>query len=188
MKISKDRLAAFTDAIVAIAATIMVLELTTPPQTNWQSLFAQWPTFIAYLISFSLIFIGWLNYYRGLDKVDYVGVKEFIWNGIWVFVLTLIPFVTRWVSEHPDKTLPEFLYCLMMFLWALIFQLMEHQVIKDFPEQNKEPTYSGWIKYTSFSCHILGMIVAFIMPIFSFLFIAFVVIIWTIGLVRIKED
>ena len=186
MKISKDRLGAFTDAIIAIAATIMALELATPLKTTWLGLGSQWLTFVAYIISFSLIWLGWLNYYTAFEKLENVGIKEFLWNGVWVFIVTLIPFATRWVSEHPDKSLPEFLYCLVMFSWAVVFQLMENQIIRDYPKQKISETYTGWLRYTVITCYIIAMVMAFIIPICSIFIVALIVVIWMIGLVKAK--
>ena len=88
----KERLVAFTDAIIAIAATIMVLELVTSEDTTLQGLLSQWPVFIAYLTSFDLIYLVWLNHHNAFQKIEHVTIRIFVLNGIWTFFLTLVPF------------------------------------------------------------------------------------------------
>ena len=87
--VAEERLVAFTDAIIAIAATIMVLELVTPEDTSIHGLLSQWPTFVAYLISFDLIYLVWLNHHNAFRKIDHVTPGVFIWNGIWTFFLPI---------------------------------------------------------------------------------------------------
>lgn len=68
---NKERLAAFSDAIIAIAATIMVLDLKLPKEPTIQSLAQEWPVFLTYFVSFNLIYIFWLNYnnlFRAAEK------------------------------------------------------------------------------------------------------------------------
>lgn len=67
--IDKKRLEAFTDAIMAIAATIMVLELKVPQEITIEGLLSQWSIFLSYLISFLLIYIMWLNHYKSFKKL-----------------------------------------------------------------------------------------------------------------------
>ena len=96
---NKERLVAFTDAIVAIAATIMVLELHTPITDDWQGLREEWPTFLAYLISFSVIYVVWYNHHNLFAKAEVVTTRTFLLNGLWLFFLTLVPFTTGWVGS-----------------------------------------------------------------------------------------
>lgn len=82
MKINKERLVAFTDAIIAIGATVMVLELVTPDEPTFRGMLSQWPTFIAYITSFDLIYLVWLNHHNAFQKIDHVTIGIYAWNGI----------------------------------------------------------------------------------------------------------
>lgn len=184
MKINKERLVAFTDAIIAIAATIMVLELVTPEDTSIRGLLSQWPTFLAYLTSFDLIYLVWLNHHNAFQKIEHVTMRVFVWNGIWTFFLTLVPFTTRWVGEHPNDTLPEFLYVFIMFAWSLIFQLMDNQIMKDFPGTMPDVTNSRKVRIPLYIGFVIALTVSFVVPILSLLLLLVIVVILTIGIFR----
>lgn len=184
MKINKERLVAFTDAIIAIAATIMVLELVTPEDTSIQGLLSQWPTFVAYLISFDLIYLVWLNHHNAFQKIDHVTPGVFVWNGIWTFFLTLVPFATRWVGEHPNDTLPEFLYILVLFVWSLMFQLMDNRIIKDFPGTKPDTTNNMKIRLPMYLGYAVAMITSFFVPIATLILILVMVAAMTVGIFR----
>lgn len=146
---------------------------------------SQWPTFIAYVVSFSLIYLGWLNYNLAFEKLKTVGIKEFLWNGVWMFIVTIIPFTTRWVSEHPDCSLPEFLYYLVMFVWALVTEV---QIINHFAKQDNQIKHMQWLRYVLIVGYLLAMLVAFLKPICSIFIVALMVIIWIIGLLKMKHE
>jgi uncharacterized membrane protein len=180
----KERLVAFTDAIIAIAATIMVLELVTPEDTTLQGLLSQWPVFIAYLTSFDLIYLVWLNHHNAFQKIEHVTIRIFVLNGIWIFFLTLVPFTTRWVGEHPNDTLPEFLYVFIMFAWTLMFQIMDNQILKDFPGTKPDVTNNRKVRIPLYLAYAAAMIVSFFAPIASLIMILVIVVILTVGIFR----
>ena len=184
MNINKERLVAFTDAIIAIAATIMVLELVTPEDTTLQGLLSQWPVFIAYLTSFDLIYLVWLNHHNAFQKIEHVTICIFVLNGIWTFFLTLVPFTTRWVGEHPNDTLPEFLYVFIMFAWSLMFQIMDNQILKDFPGTKPDVTNNRKVRILLYLAYAAAMIVSFFAPIASLIMILVIVVILTVVIFR----
>lgn len=179
MGISKDRLAALTDGIIAIAATIMVLELVTPEDVSLRGLLSQWPVFIAYLNSFVMIYLVWLNHHNAFKKIEEVSIGIFFWNGIWLFILTLVPFATRWVGEHPNETLPEFLYILILLLWSLMFQFMDNQIMKDYPDVQADVTNSKVIRIPLYGGFILALVLSFVRPILCLILVLIVVIVLT---------
>lgn len=176
MEINKERLIAFTDAIIAIAATIMVLELVTPSLPTFEGLFSQWPVFVAYITSFVFIYIVWYNHHNAFDKINRLSTKVFLLNGVWLFALTLVPFTTRWVGEHPFATAPEFLYAFVLLLWSLAFQIMDNQILKEDPTLKPDSTNNFIFRALLYGCLIIAMIASFFMPILS-LVIIFVVFI-----------
>ena len=132
--ISNDRLSAFTDAIAAIAATIMVLELGVPKTDDWSGLLAQKNVLMAYIVSYMMIYFAWYMHHNLFTKAEIISVKAFLINGLWLLFLTLVPFTTAWVGRAGNTSAPRVLYTLDMLLWALAFHWLEHQVQKDNPE------------------------------------------------------
>ena len=77
---NKNRLEAFSDAIIAIAATIMVLELHIPKLNNLSGLWEEWPVFLAYFISFTLIYAVWYNHHNLFKKANYISKQTLEWQ------------------------------------------------------------------------------------------------------------
>lgn len=187
MSIDKDRLAAFTDAIVAIAATIMVLELAAPEDATMNGLLSQWPTFVAYLVSFNLIYLTWLNHHNAFKKIDHVTTGVFVWNGIWTFFLTLVPFATKWVGEHPYDVAPEALYVVVLFAWSLAFQLMDNRIAKDFPEVGRDATNRAGVRALMYLRYAVALAVAFFAPIAALMLILVTNVVLTVGMFRMAR-
>ena len=97
-------------------------------------------------------------------------------NGIWVFVLTLLPFATRWVGEHPFATAPEFVYVLILLLWSVAFHIMDNQILKEDSSLKPDSTNNLTFRAFMYGCLIITMIASFFMPILT-LIIIFVVFI-----------
>lgn len=174
-----DRLNAITDGIIAIAATIMVLELDIG-KTNetFYSFFEQWPTLISFFNSFFIIYIMWCNHNIEFANVKTADKKLTLLNGLWLANISLIPFVTGWVSHYPFGKFPEFLYAFIMLLCTLLFQVIYMEVGKiNNREQKNErkvflyrlPIYIGLIIALSISyvrplyCQITVFVVAIYM-------------------------
>ena len=132
MKIS--RVEALTDGIIAIAATIMVLELGVPSANNWSGLLELKHTFLSYVSSFFMIYLAWSFHHDLFKQAEVLSKRSFYVNGIWILILTLVPFTTAWVGDAPDASVPEFLYAVDMLLLYLAFQWLEFCVHRDNPE------------------------------------------------------
>ena len=130
---NKERLIAFTDAIAAIAATIMVLELGVPITNDWAGFWAERNILFAYIVSYMMIYLVWYMHHNLFQKAEFVSTRTFLINGVWLFFLTLVPFTTAWVGNAPEASVPRFVYTLNMLLWALCFQWMDYQIRKDNP-------------------------------------------------------
>lgn len=158
---SADRLKGLTDGIVAIAATIMVLELAIPDHVQISGIMDQWPTFLSHFNSFFIIYILWFGHTMEMRKLTYVSGKVFLLNGIWLAYISLIPFATGWVSEHPAGILPQLNYLLTLFLCytfdqILFYVLSREKTDLEIDEHNtlktRLPIYIGLI---------IGMILTF---------------------------
>ncbi|KRN29563.1 integral membrane protein [Lactobacillus selangorensis] len=181
---NKERLVSYTDAVIAIAATIMVLELHAPKSVSVPALFSMWPTMLAYVISFALIYLVWMSHQNIFNKANVISIQTYLINGIWLFILTLVPFATSWVGEHPNDTLPEFLYMLIEFLWGFCFQLMDNQIIRDNPGVEKDVTDTFLARTVLYGGLVLAMMMSFFIPIMSLVILGFVLIILTIVIIR----
>lgn len=162
MKIS--RVEAITDGIVAIAATIMVLQLGIPSRNDWAGLLEIKNTFLAYVISFFMIYLAWSLHHNLFKKAEHMSRRSFIVNGIWILFLTLAPFTTSWVGAAPDATVPEFLYALNMLLWSAAFQWLEYLMHKDNPDIEWGKLTRRRFRIIMYVVLIICIILAFIKP------------------------
>jgi len=100
----KGRLEAFTDGVIAVIITIMVLELKAPHDSSAPALLQQWPIFLSYVLSFIYVGIYWNNHHHLLHAVEHVNGKVMWANLFFLFWLSLFPFATSWLNE--SKPLP----------------------------------------------------------------------------------
>ncbi len=121
---NKNRLEFFSDAVVAIIITIMVLELKVPHGTSWAELAATGPFLFSYLLSFTYVGIYWVNHHHLLQAAN--GVNGLIlWANLHLlFWLSLIPFATTWVGHQPLASLPLACYGAVLLMCSLAFHLL----------------------------------------------------------------
>lgn len=169
---NKARLEAFTDAIIAIAATIMVLELEVPKQPTFEGLLEEWQTLLSYIISFIYIYVVWFSHHNIFKKAKTITTRTFLYNGIWLFLLTLVPFTTKWVGSQTEATFPEFLYAFIMLMWSLMFEVMDRQILRDNPTAEKDPTNSRAYRLALYGGFVLAMVVSFFSPLGSLIVMA----------------
>jgi TMEM175 potassium channel family protein len=104
--VPKTRLETFSDGVIAILITIMVLELHTPSGTSWHALRHELPVLLAYVLSFVYLGIYWNNHHHMLAAVSRVSGAVLWANLHLLFWLSLIPFSTAWMSEHRFPPIP----------------------------------------------------------------------------------
>ena len=164
---NKGRIEALTDGILAIAATIMVLELGLPQTNDWSGLLELRHTFLAYVISFMMIYIVWSMHHDLFKKAEVISRRTFLVNGVWIFMLTLVPFTTAWVGSAPDAVVPEFLYPLNLLLWSMAFHWLDYQIRKDNPGAERDRSTTLPVRIIMYGGYVLCMVLAFIKPILS---------------------
>ena len=174
---NKTRVEAITDGIVAIAATIMVLELGIPSTNDLSGLMELRLTFLAYLISFFMIYIVWSTHHDLFKRAEVISRRAFLVNGVWIFMLTLVPFTTAWVGSTPDAFLPEFLYPLNLLLWSAAFQWLDHQIRLDNPDIGRDASSRFPLRAVLYGGFILGMALAFVKPVLSIYVIGILILI-----------
>jgi len=127
---NKTRLEAFSDGVIAIIITIMVLELKIPHGSDLQSLKNLAPKFISYVISFVYIAIYWNNHHHLLHTVKHV-TGSILWsNTHLLFWLTLVPFVTAWAGENHFDELPVAVYSVVMMMAGVAYFILSKTIIK----------------------------------------------------------
>ena len=125
----KSRLEAFSDGVLAIAITIMVLELKVPHDSSWQSLANLVPVFLSYVLSFIYIGIYWNNHHHMLQACKRV-TGGVLWANLHLlFWLSLLPFATSWMGENHFDSLPNFFYGCILLAAALAYWILQQIII-----------------------------------------------------------
>jgi uncharacterized membrane protein len=126
---SKTRLEAFSDAVIAILITIMVLELRTPEGNDWAALRLLAPVFLSYVLSFIYLGIYWNNHHHMLHAVDHVNGKVLWANLHLLFWLSLVPFTTAWVGHNHSAPVPTAVYGAVFLLAAVAYTILQTTLI-----------------------------------------------------------
>ena len=126
----KDRLAAFSDGIIAIIITIMVLELKAPHGSDWAALAGLVPAFLSYVLSFVYLAIYWNNHHHLLHTVKRVN-GMILWANIFLlFWLSLLPLASAWIGENQFATLPTAVYGVALLMPAISYYLLQRSIIR----------------------------------------------------------
>jgi uncharacterized membrane protein len=125
----KDRLAAFSDGVIAIIITIMVLELKVPHGVDWAALRGVAPNFVAYVLSFVYLAIYWNNHHHLLHTVTRVDGLILWANSHLLFWLSLVPAATAWMGENFLAPLPTAVYGVSLLMPAIAYQLLQRAIV-----------------------------------------------------------
>jgi uncharacterized membrane protein len=128
---TRERLTAFTDGVLAIIITIMVLEMRPPHGASLTDLAALWPVFLSYVLSFVYVGIYWNNHHHFFHLVDEVHGGVLWANMHLLFWLSLIPFATAWMGENHFAPTPTALYGLSLFMPAVAWVIMQKVIVRD---------------------------------------------------------
>jgi uncharacterized membrane protein len=128
--VEKDRLTAFSDGVIAVIITIMVLELKAPHDASFTALSEDAPTFLGYVLSFVYVAIYWNNHHHLFYLVRRVDGGVLWGNLHMLFWLSLIPFATSWLGEHPAASAPTAIYGLSLLTPAIAWYIMQATVVR----------------------------------------------------------
>ncbi len=126
----KDRLAAFSDGVIAIIITIMVLELKVPEGPGLAGLVKVLPVFLSYVLSFTYIAIYWNNHHHLLYTVTRVDGLILWANMHLLFWLSLVPFATAWTGQNHFETVPTALYGFSLFMPGVAYYLLQKAILR----------------------------------------------------------
>ena len=128
---SKARLETFTDGVIAILITIMVLELRPPHGQDWRALQQLIPLGLTYALSFIFLGIYWNNHHHMFTLVQRVNGRILWANMHLLFWLSAVPFVTGWMGENNFATIPTAVYGAVLLLCAIAYTVLQQLIIKD---------------------------------------------------------
>jgi uncharacterized membrane protein len=185
----KSRLEAFSDGVIAIIITIMVLELKVPHEATPAALAELWPVFLSYALSFLNVAIYWQNHHHLLHATSHVDGRILWANTNLLFWLSLIPFTTGWMGENHFALWPVVIYGVDLLACGLAYFVLTKEILR------KEGPHSALAKalgrdkkgIIALVCYIVAIVVAFVHPLIAgALFIA-VALMWFIPDSRIER-
>jgi uncharacterized membrane protein len=158
------RLEAFSDGVIAIIITIMVLELKVPHGADWEALQGVLPVFFAYVLSFVNVAIFWNNHHHMLHVAEKVNGNVLWANMFLLFCLSLVPFAIRWMDEAHFAAMPVAFYGVALTGAAIGYIWLERAIIACDGPQSKlaQATRSHWKEITSFAMYIAAVPLAFV--------------------------
>lgn len=180
---TKTRLEAFSDGVIAIIITIMVLELKIPHDASFQALAELHSVFISYVLSFIFVGIYWGNHHHLLHTAHHVNSKIIWANMALLFFLSLIPFTTGWMGENHFDKLPVAVYAVNLLLCGVAFYVLQGAIMSHYThstkliEALKKQAKKGM---ASLVLYIVSIPCAFFYPLVSALIFITVSIMWII--------
>jgi uncharacterized membrane protein len=186
---SKGRLEAFSDGVLAIIITIMVLELKVPHGETFETLLPLIPVFLSYVLSFIYIGIYWNNHHHMLHATKGV-TGSILWANLHLlFWLSLVPFATGWMGENHFTSAPTAIYGIVMLSCAIAYKILQNIIIS---EEGADSTLSkavgsDWKGYLSPVLYVLAIIIAWWAPLISTVLYVSVAVIWFVPDKRIEQ-
>ncbi len=186
----KGRLEAFSDGVIAIIITIMVLEMEAPHSADWAALRPVLPVFMSYVLSFVYIGIYWNNHHHLLHTVHHVRGGILWANTHLLFWLSVVPFTTRWMGDTHFAAVPVALYGMVLLFAAIAFTILVRVIIAHHGKHSDLAMAIGADRKgkISLALYAAGVTVAFIQPMIACLLYVVVAIIWLVPDRRIERQ
>jgi TMEM175 potassium channel family protein len=185
----KDRLAAFSDGVIAILITIMVLELRVPHGADWAALVGLTPSLLTYVMSFVYLAIYWNNHHHLLHTVARVDGLILWANSHLLFWLSLIPAATAWMGENFLAPIPTAVYGAVLLMPAMAYYLLQTAIM------HRQGAHSVLAKALGSDIkgkispilYVAGIVLAFVSPWTSIALYVLVAVIWLVPDRRIED-
>jgi len=186
---NKNRLEAFSDGVIAIIITIMVLELKIPHGVQLDTLAPLLPAFLTYVMSFIYLGIYWNNHHHMLHTCHHVRGGTLWANMHLLFWLSLIPFTTGWMGENHFAATPTAIYGFVLLMAAIAYYILQQVIIAGQGQESvlKRAVGGDWKGKASPILYILGILAAFLSPWVSQVIYATVALIWLVPDRRIED-
>jgi uncharacterized membrane protein len=187
---NKGRLEAFSDGVIAIILTIMVLDLHIPHESTFAALAPVLPVLLGYVLSFVYIGIYWNNHHHLLHAARHISGAIMWANLHLLFWLSLIPFVTGWIGAHPDASAPAALYGAVLLMAALAWSILRRAIIaRDGPDSELARAVGRDAKgRASGILYATAIGLAFVRPWMAFTLYAAVALVWIVPDRRIEKQ
>jgi len=185
-----ERLTAFSDGVIAIIITIMVLELKAPHEASWSALAPLAPTFLAYALSFAYVAIYWNNHHHLMHAARFV-TGAILWaNTTLLFFLSLIPFSTAWLSETHFANAPAALYGVTLLAPAIAYFILSRLLIASGALEPKVAAAIGrdWKGWISMALYIVAIATTLVFPYAAVALYALVAVMWFVPDRRIERQ
>jgi uncharacterized membrane protein len=186
---NKGRLEAFSDGVIAIIITIMVLELKVPHGEWFEALKPVAPTLLMYLLSFVYVGIYWNNHHHMLHACGKVS-GSILWANLHLlFWLSLVPFATEWMGENHFTAAPTAFYGFVLFMSAVAYLILQGLIIcvEGTSSVLKEAVGRDWKGKTSMVLYVVAIVSAFWLPLVSHVIYVLVALMWLIPDRRIER-
>jgi len=183
------RLEAFTDGVVAVIITILVLEIHVPQGSDLASLKADVPVFLAYVLSYVNVGIFWVNHHHMLHVTERINGKILWANLVLLFWLSLIPFMIRWIDETGFVAAPTAAYGVVLACAALSYTSLQAQIIALNGQESRlaVATGSDLKGKLSIALYLAAIVLAFARPWIAILLYVTVALIWLVPDTRIES-
>jgi len=187
---NKTRLEAFSDGVIAIIITIMVLELKVPHGDSWDDLLTLWPVFLSYVLSFANVGIYWNNHHHMLHAVKKINGPILLANLHLLFWLSLVPFTTGWMGENHFTKIPVAVYAFDLLMCGIAYFILQNHMIRIHGKTSTlalavGADYKGKL---SFSTYLVALVLAlFDHTVISLVLMFLIGLIWLIPDRRIEK-
>ncbi len=190
----KGRLEAFTDGVIAVIITIMVLELKPPHDATWEGLMQDSHVFLSYVLSFVYVGLYWNNHHHMFHAVKHINGKVMWANLFFLFWLSLLPFTTAWINEAEPvpAPLPTALYGFVFLMASIAWLPLQRSLIaaNGGPQGTLALALAGrrsWKEGISPILYLSAIALAFFVPIVSCALYAVVAALWIVPDRRIED-
>jgi len=177
----KNRLEAFSDGVMAIIITIMVLEFKVPHDTSWQSLWQLWPVFISYALSFVFVGLYWSSHHHLFHLASKVNNKILWANMLGLFSLSFTPFATAWMGENTFSSTTVAFYAIILTLCVVAYLLLVHQLrcLHGYNSDFSKAFKGYWKTYITIALNSSAALVAMLgMPKMAFVLLIIISLLW----------
>ena len=176
------RLEAFSDGVIAIIITIMVLELKVPQGADLASLRELVPVLASYVLSFIYVAIYWNNHHHLLHACERINGAIMWANMHLLFWLSLVPFVTAWAGDHRDAAVPAALYGVVLLMAGVAYFIMERQMVQENGPQSMLAEAVGRDRKAMLSMvgYVAAIVLAFVSARLAELVYALIAVMWIV--------